>query len=184
MHNKARGKRTRFLNYNGTCAHGKSRSLSWRLVFFPPPPSFTTYSQPFDLTKRHVARVEERRIFEPRYLSRIKSKDQQFSLSLSLFLAISLYLKIYIYRERKIDIYWVIRKVILVFFSQQITFHSIVNNRIQQIHSCRKFSSCYFILSSSALTVLLKHTKNTIAHEIERTFLANKPTKYQCSRNT
>lgn len=83
---------------------------------FSSPSFLTTYSQPFDLTKRHVARVEERRIFEPRYLSRIKSKDQQFSLSLSLFLAISLYLKIYIYRERKIDIYWVIRKVILVFF--------------------------------------------------------------------
>lgn len=106
------------------------------------------------------------------------------SLSFSFSCNFTLLEDIYIYRERKIDIYWVIRKVILVFFSQQITFHSIVNNRIQQIHSCRKFSSCYFILSSSALTVLLKHAKNTIAHEIERTFLANKPTKYQCSRNT
>lgn len=140
----------------------------------PLPPPLLTPDLFTALRFNQETRREDRRIFEPRYLSRIKSKDQQ---SLPFSLAISVYLKIHSY----IYIYSYIRIGSLVFcFEHRLYFvcrHFQLKD--QNVSLTSKFQSLTFSRIKK-VKIYRKHriwscsrAKNTITNEFS---LTNKPT--------
>lgn len=143
------------------------------LYFLLPPPPLLTPDLFTALRFNQETRREDRRIFEPRYLSRIKSKDQQslpFSLAISVYLKIHSYIYIFLYKN------WISR--ILFRTLSLFRLSSLPTERPERIFNV-EISISYLLENKKGKNI--PKTPNLILltrekHNRERVSLTNKPT--------
>lgn len=150
-----------------TKSHAHYHGALYFLLPFPPPlltPDLFTA-----LRFNQETRREDRRIFEPRYLSRIKSKDQQslpFSLAISVYLKIHSYIYIFLYKN------WISR--ILFRTSSLFRLSSLPTERPERIFNV-EISISYLLENKKGKNI--PKTPNLILLTREkRVSLTNKPT--------